>query len=166
MTERAPESIRGGKFLEEFFIPSVFDHNSIYCKAQNSRTPYVNTEQNLELVRLSYFRSIYQADIMKVTSIIAALALGSLSSAWKLTIYTTTPNQYIQSSGTQDVGCNAYTIAHTAVNRAKFEPATAVYPDPSTFQLFSDTGCINKVYSNGGGDFAMAARTVKSYKVY
>lgn len=102
---------------------------------------------------------------MQLTAVLCALAMASLSSAWSLTVYTTTAGQSIRSTGTRTTGCNAYTIAHTAVNRAVFNPVTDFYPDPTSFELYSDTGCTNKVYVNNKGDWSFAARTVKAYKI-
>lgn len=156
------KSIRDNRFSYDFLS---FSYSIL------SRRVHHKDQLLPQLVFISYqaSRQITLQSKMKFTTTVTTLSLliaAGFTSAWHLTIYTTTAGQYIESHGTSDSGCNAYTIAHTAVNRAKFDPATPLHSDPETFELYSDTGCTQKVYVNGEGDYTFAARTVKAYKVF
>ncbi|KAH6641159.1 hypothetical protein F5144DRAFT_562729 [Chaetomium tenue] len=101
---------------------------------------------------------------MKVSSIF--LVALPLVSAWKLELWAT-GGRHVTMSGTKDSGCKDISFTPVLnVNKAKLNPATSLYPDPKTFELYVNKGCRGLSYRNGKGTHKMSARKIRSYKVY
>ncbi|KAH6889720.1 hypothetical protein B0T10DRAFT_39396 [Thelonectria olida] len=101
---------------------------------------------------------------MKLTTTI--LPFLPLISAWTLDL-TTTDGRSSAMHGTLDTDCiNIAFVPALDVNRATFNPATDWFPDPDTFELYVDAGCQGLSCRNGGGDWHITPRVVRSYKVY
>jgi len=99
-----------------------------------------------------------------IVSTLALLSVTAVASAWKLDLYA--GNRHVNFHGTRDSGCK--NIAFTPplnVNRAKFDPKTDWFPDPDTFALYVNTDCRGLSYRNSGGDYELAPRVIRSYKV-
>lgn len=97
----------------------------------------------------------------------SALFLIPTISAWTLTL-SAIDGRTSRSSGTRDSGCVdlSWSPALT-VKGANFNPATALYPDPGTFELYVNRGCQGLSYRNGPGSYTLTpARAIRSYKVY
>ncbi|KAK4467203.1 hypothetical protein QBC42DRAFT_2686 [Cladorrhinum samala] len=104
---------------------------------------------------------------MQPTALLSTLLLATVTSAWKLDLYAS-DGRKVATHGTVDSGCK--NIEFTPVlnlNRANFNPDTALYPDPGTFELYVNRGCSGLSYRNGRGDHRLTpARNIRSYKVY
>ncbi|KAK3995545.1 hypothetical protein QBC44DRAFT_378361 [Cladorrhinum sp. PSN332] len=103
---------------------------------------------------------------MKPSTLLSLLVAGT-TTAWKLDIHAS-DGRKVSTHGTRDSGCKNIEFTPVLnVNRANFKPATDLYPDPKTFELYVNKGCSGLSYRNGKGDWRLTpARKIRSYKVY
>ena len=123
----------------------------------------------LQLTTLQINQRYPQSANMHVPSLsfLAIPLFLSTASAWTLDFYATDGRQ-ARSSGTRDSGCiNLSWTPALNVQRINFNPATPLYPDPGTVELYVNRGCGGLSYRNGGGNHVLTPpRVIRSYKVY
>ncbi|KAH7152793.1 hypothetical protein EDB81DRAFT_757824 [Dactylonectria macrodidyma] len=98
--------------------------------------------------------------------LILLATLLPLASSWTLDVWTT-DGRSSNMHGTADADCNNIDFTPALdVNRVHFNPDTDWFPDPDTFELYVEPGCVGLSYRNGEGDYAIVPRVIRSYKVY
>jgi len=103
---------------------------------------------------------------MQLITILAPLALSSVVVAWNVDLYAT-DGRHVNFHGKKNSGCVDISFTPALnVKQAKFNPATSLLPDPTTFELYVRKGCDGLSYRNNKGDFKLTpARVIRSYKV-
>jgi hypothetical protein len=105
---------------------------------------------------------------MKVTSIVAAIALASSTQAWYLHFYSDT--QKVITHGTERNECNNLKSSYNTKTRdIYFYPKTDNYPDPTGYTAYSKADCKGTKYFGASGwqspDKKGDGTRFRSYKV-
>ena len=106
--------------------------------------------------------------LLPLPALLLLTGLAATTWAWSLDLYTT-DGRHSNMHGHTDSGCvNIDFSPALTVNRARYDPATANFPDVTdTFELYVNRNCQRLSYRNNKGEFTLTPpRQIRSYKVY